>query len=303
MMKDVDLVLQINNLTKLFGTKPAVNELSLSVNRGEIFGFLGPNGAGKTTTIRVILDVLRPSNGSVRLFGQGNNLTKETHKRIGYLSGEMVIDGDLSGKQYLNFVDHQYGGGHQHRMNELAKLLRIDLNTRIDTYSRGNRQKIALIAAIMHEPELLILDEPTSGFDPLVQETFMDLMKKYQANGGTVFMSSHILSEVQRLCSRVGFIKDGSLIGVKNVEELRTNSKKTIRVTAAEDEISKLNAKYKTLKGLKAQVLDKTSVTFGYSGDMQRLLRFFGTYKLSDITITEPELEEVFLDYYNQKES
>lgn len=296
-------IIQINSLTKLFGTKPAVNKISLSINQGEIFGFLGPNGAGKTTTIRMMLDVLRPSDGTITLFGQSNQKTKETHRKIGYLSGEMVIDGDLSGIQYLNFVDHQYGGGSRHRIKELANLLHVDLNTRIDSYSRGNRQKIALISAIMHKPELLILDEPTSGFDPLVQETFMSLIKQYQSDGGTVFMSSHILSEVQRLCSRVGFIKDGSLIGVKDITDLRANSSKTIQVSAPETEISKIKAKYKTINGLKVQTSEKTSIAFVYSGDVQSLLKFFGAYQLSDITIAEPELEEIFLDYYNEKKN
>ncbi|HET7827250.1 MAG TPA: ABC transporter ATP-binding protein [Candidatus Saccharimonadales bacterium] len=302
-MKDKPPVLLLDGVTKTFGSKIAVNELSLSINKGDIFGFLGPNGAGKTTTIRVILDVLRPSRGAIKLFGIDNQRTSETHPKIGYLSGEMAIDGDLTGRQYLIFIDHQFGGGHRDRMKDLAELLKIGLDTKIDSYSRGNRQKIALISALMHQPELLILDEPTSGFDPLVQETFMELIRQYQANGGTVFMSSHILSEVQRLCSRIGFIKDGRLIGVKDIGELRTNSTKTITIKAAAAEIVKIKSSYKRLKSLKLRRSDKTSAVFDYSGEIQALLRFLSAYGLDDVTISEPELEEVFLEYYDQKES
>jgi ABC-2 type transport system ATP-binding protein len=300
-MKGSTPVLAIDGVTKLFGSKAAVNELSLSIHRGEIFGFLGPNGAGKTTTIRVILDILRPSRGSVSLFGLDSRQTAKTHRRIGYLSGDMVLDGDVTGRQYLNFVDKQYGGRNKKRMDELSELVHIELDSKIDSYSRGNKQKIALIAALMHGPELLIMDEPTNGFDPLVQETFMNLIKQYQSDGGTVFMSSHILSEVQRLCSHVGFIKDGSLVGVRTIEQLHANAAKTIKLSAGSTEISKIKSSYRKLKGLKLQQSAKASATLSYSGDMQSLLKFFAGYKLSDITIVEPELEEVFLEYYTHK--
>lgn len=295
-------VLSLEGVTKLFGTKAAVNELSLEVQKGEIFGFLGPNGAGKTTTIRVILDILRPNKGSVRLFGQNNRLTKITHRQVGYLSGEMVLDPDLSGRQYLNFVNHVYGGGNQKRASELAQLLQVDLSTKIESYSSGNRQKVALISALAHQPDLLILDEPTNGFDPLVQEIFMDLIKKYQAEGGTVFMSSHVLSEVQKLCSRVAFIKEGSLIGVKDIdiEELKETSTKTIKIIGKGAEISALKAKYKNLPGLKFLGSGHTSINLSYGGDISKLLKFLASFEIADITITEPELEEVFMNYYKQ---
>jgi len=294
-------VLQIDHVSKSFGDKRAVNELSLTIQKGEIFGFLGPNGAGKTTTIRMLLDILRPSSGSISLFGQSNYKTRETHLKIGYMSGEMVLDGDLYGKQYLNFVDYQYGSGHKHQIDDLADLLDINLNARIDSYSRGNRQKIALISALMHGPELLIMDEPTSGFDPLVQELFIDLIKEYQNGGGSVFMSSHMLSEVQHLCSRVGFIKDGSLISVKSIEELHAHSTKAVRVDADKDEVLKIKSRYKALNGLKVNSADNNTITFEYAGDMQKLLQFFGAHKIRDISINEPELEQVFLGYYNRK--
>lgn len=291
-------VLSLEAVTKLFGDKVAVNKLSLDVYTGEVFGFLGPNGAGKTTTIRLILDVLRPSAGKITLFNKDNRLTTTTHRRLGYLSGDMVIDGDLTGAQYLSFVDYQFGGGHEKRIKELANLLQINLKMRIDSYSRGNRQKIALIAALAHQPELLILDEPTSGFDPLVQETFMDLVNEYRAQGGTVFMSSHTLSEVQRLCNRVAFIKDGALVGIKDIDELKQSSTKTISISAKESEISSLKAGLNKLEGLKLRSSTKSVITLSYDGNISKLLQLLGTHHIDDITITEPELEEVFIGYY-----
>ena len=296
-------VLSLEAVTKLFGTKAAVNKLSLDVYAGEVFGFLGPNGAGKTTTIRLVLDILRPNTGTITLFGKDNRLTTITHRRLGYLSGDMVLDGDLTGAQYLSFVDYQFGGGHKKRIKELANLLQIDLKMRIDSYSRGNRQKIALIAALAHQPELLILDEPTSGFDPLVQETFMDLINEYRAQGGAVFMSSHTLGEVQRLCNRVAFIKDGSLIGIKDIDELKQSSTKTVSINAKAPEISALKAKLNGLTGLKLRSATKSTISLTYDGKVPNLLKFLGAFPIDDITITEPELEEVFIGYYKNRGS
>ncbi len=302
MKKGYTPVLAVDGLTKKFGDKTAVRDLRFEVQKGEIFGFLGPNGAGKTTTIRVVLDVLRATEGSAKLFGQDSREVKATHPRIGFLSGDMVLDGDLTGAQYLNFVDHQYGGGHGGRIKELAKALDISLGSKIDSYSRGNKQKIALIAALAHEPELLILDEPTSGFDPLIQEVFMDMTKKYQARGGTVFMSSHNLGEVQRLCSRAAFIKDGELVGVRDIEDLKRESQKSIVISAKPEVLARIKGGYKTVDGLELAETTKTHLGFTYSGEMTKMLKFVSGFVILDITITEPELEEVFIGYYKKDE-
>lgn len=291
-------VLSLDGVTKHFGSKAAVSNVSFEVSKGEVFGFLGPNGAGKTTTIRVILDVLRPDKGWIKIFGDTNRSVVSTHKRIGYLSGDMVLDGDLTGKQYLQFVDHQYGGKYKKRAQELAEQLDVDLNTKIESYSRGNKQKIALIAAMMHSPQLLILDEPTNGFDPLVQETFMRLIRKYQTDGGSVFMSSHILSEVQRLCSKVAFIKDGSIIGIKSIEELNKNSAKTIKITAKNTVVTTIKAGYKKVPNLDLNKSQKTNLEFNYTGRMKPLIKFLGNYDIEDLNIIEPELEDIFIEYY-----
>src|SRR5664279_636987 len=178
-------ILAIKGVSKSFGQQPVLQDMELSVAPGEIFGFLGPNGAGKTTTINLILDILRPSSGTIELFGTSNRETTATHRRIGYLSGEMVLDDDITGRQYLMFASRTFGGDYTERVRELSERLKANLDIKIGNYSRGNKQKIGLIAALMHRPELLVLDEPSSGFDPLMQEEFISLMEEYRHGGGT----------------------------------------------------------------------------------------------------------------------
>lgn len=293
-------VLNVQHITKTFGDFKAVDDASFAVQKGEIFGFLGPNGAGKTTTIRVILDILRPTSGRVVLFGNEKLRSHEAKARIGYLSGDMALDDDITGQQYLEYVQSLYGGGHEVRLRELAHLLQADLSKKIGSYSRGNRQKIGLIAALVHEPELLILDEPTSGFDPLVQETFMQLVREYRDRGGTVFMSSHILSEVQQLCDKVAFIKDGRLSGVKTLEELEATTAKQVRVVWANEKAAKTPHK---LPGLELIDHKHLTATYRYNGEAQALLTHFAKLPLSDITIREPDLDELFMSYYQRSDT
>jgi len=222
----------------------------------------------------------------------------EAHKRIGYLSGDMVTDSDLTGKQYLNFINGVYGGTHGKRITELAAILQADLSKKIGSYSRGNRQKIGLISALLHEPELLILDEPTSGFDPLVQETFMKLVREYRERGGTVFMSSHILGEVQQLCDRVAFIKDGEIISVQSLSEMETETAKRVHVIWSKET---KKAPTVSLRGLKEVRHDHAGTIFAYEGDMTKLLATFAKLPVRDITIQEPDLEELFITYYEDK--
>ena len=291
-------VISIQKVNKIFGTKKAITDLSLEIKRGDFFGFLGPNGAGKTTTIRMILDVLRPSSGSIKLFGESNRKVVQAHQKIGFLSGDMVLEDDLTGFQYLNFIDHAHGGNHQARIKELADLLQANLKIRISNYSRGNKQKIGLIAALMHNPELLILDEPTDGFDPLIQEIFSDLMKKYMSSGGTIFMSSHILSEVQQLCKKVAFIREGSIVGIKSIEELTHSNSKRIELVINEKGAAELSKDYHKLIGLSLMSRSGKSMVFSYDGDIKKMLDYFAHKNLSDISIKEPELEDAFMDYY-----
>lgn len=297
-MKPAAAVLEVKKLTKAFGNFNAVKDVSFAVQKGEIFGFLGPNGAGKSTTIRIILNILKPTNGAVVLFGDATLAAHAAHKKIGYLSGDMVLDSDLTGEQYLGLVNSLYGGGHEKRTKELATLLQANLTKNIGSYSRGNRQKIGLIAALLHEPELLILDEPSSGFDPLIQETFMQLVREYRDRGGTVFMSSHILSEVQQLCDKVAFIKDGKIITISALEEIQATATKHIHVVWADEAAAKLSHK---LAGLEEMSRNRMSTTFSYSGDVALLLTYFAQRHVADITIQEPDLEQLFMSYYEAK--
>lgn len=293
-------ILSVQNVSKSFGDFKAVDAINLEVQKGEIFGFLGPNGAGKSTTIRLILDILRPDkdDGTIRLFGTSNREVPETHADIGYLSGDMVLDGDLTGRQYLGFVNQLHGGKHKHTTEALAHILEADLDKKIGNYSRGNRQKVGLIGALLHNPKLLILDEPTSGFDPLVQEKFARIIREYVAEGGTVFMSSHVLAEVQDLCDRVAFIKDGRIITTRSVHELIETNAKRVTVTAEPSVLKRMLKDYGGIVGLALAKSKTDSLEFSYIGDIQPLLKYFVDMKITDITIRDPELEEIFSQYY-----
>lgn len=219
--------LSISKVTKNFSGNRAVDGINIEVYTGEIFGFLGPNGAGKSTTIRLLLDILRADSGDITILGRPSRDVTATHREIGFLSGDMVLDTDITGRQYLQLVNNLYGGSYADRVTALAGTLEAKLDVKIGMYSRGNRQKIGLIAALLHEPRLLILDGPTSGFDPLVQEKFALLLREYVGKGGTVSMSSHVLAEVQHLCDRVAFIKAGKIIRTVSVAKL-VDSFKTV---------------------------------------------------------------------------
>lgn len=294
-------VISLRNIDKSFGTKQVLRDVSIEVEKGEVFGFLGPNGAGKSTTIRVMLGALYASSGTVQFFGESDYTAPRVHKRIGYLAGDMVMDEDLTGKQYLAFVASQYGKDCGAKIAELSKALQADLGKKLGNYSRGNRQKIGLIAALMHDPDLLILDEPTSGFDPLIQEQFIRLIQQFKAKGGTVFMSSHILSEVQHVCDRVAFIKDGSIVATKKVADLEVSTAKQLRVVASATVARAIHKASTKVPGLDLAA-DQPEILRGtYNGNVQTLLQFLATYEVRDVTIGEPDLDEIFMTYYEAK--
>lgn len=294
-------VLVFDGVSKAFGGKPAVRDVSFKVERGEIFGFLGPNGAGKSTTIRMMLDVLRPDGGTIELFGVPNRKVRATHRRMGYLSGDMVIDNNLTGRQYLEFVDGIYGNDCRERRHELAHKLQAELDVKIGNYSRGNRQKIGLIAALQHEPELLVLDEPTSGFDPLVQEAFLELIRMFRDRGGAVFMSSHILSEVRQLCDRVAFIKDGAILMTTAINELTEKAAKRVVIRAAAPQMPEIRKKLEVIPGvLLHAAVEGYEIQCSYAGDIKLLIKLLAGYDVQDLTIKEPEMEEIFMQYYQK---
>ena len=291
-------VITLRNVSKLFGGKPAINGIDLDVRQGEVFGFLGPNGAGKSTTIRLLLDILRPDSGTIQLLGRPNRETHELHREIGFLSGDLVMDPDLTGLQYLKFVNNLHGGRYADTITRLSELLDADTSKKIGDYSRGNRQKIGLIASLLPNPKVLILDEPTSGFDPIIQERFATLIREYVSGGGTVFMSSHILAEVQNLCDRVAFIREGRIISTSSVHELLDSNAKRVEIAAPVAALRAVRKDYGNLSGLALTESTDKRLVFTYSGDIPPLLKFFAGKKLTDITIREPELEEIFGRYY-----
>ena len=295
-------VLVFEGVSKAFGVTYAVQDVDLQVRAGEVFGFLGPNGAGKTTTIRLLLDAIRPTVGTITLFGQSNRRASEAHRRLGFLSGDMVIDTNLTGAQYLEFVAGVYRKDCRQNIRKLADLLQADLKVKIGNYSRGNKQKVGLIAALMHEPDLLVLDEPTSGFDPLVQEIFADLIRQFRQAGNTVFMSSHVLSEVQELCDRLAFIKDGKIITVTSTEKLTAQAAKRIKITAAPDVVQVMKAKHPhDLQFQSSEAPDVINAT--YAGSIHPLLQYLAGHDISDVTIREPELEETFMQFYQDEDT
>lgn len=291
--------LEINHLTKLYDGTHGIRDIDLVVKQGEVFGFLGPNGAGKSTTINTILDLLRADSGQVKILGTKNRRTHKTHRHIGYLSGDMETDPTLTGRQYLTFVAHQQGGVDRKVIDELAKRLKADLSVKIRHLSRGNKQKIGLIAALMHDPDVLILDEPTSGLDPLIQTEFNAIITERRAAGKTTFMSSHVLSEVQETCDRVGFIREGRLVHVGSLRKLLEQTARTVEVRFRNPQFSKQLAKLEGVKHLKHT---DGLTSFSFAGDINRLLHIFAAHPVDSLTINEPDLEDLFMGYYRQED-
>ncbi|MEU9126870.1 ABC transporter ATP-binding protein [Kitasatospora sp. NPDC048540] len=299
-----DLAIEATGLVKRYGNartgRTALAGLDLAVERGQVFGFLGPNGAGKTTTIRLLLDLLRPTAGSLRVLGADPRDSPKTRGRVGYLAGDFRIDGRQTGHEALTYLGDLRGGVPAARITELAERLDLDLGRRIGTLSKGNRQKIGVVQAFMHRPELLILDEPTSGLDPFLQQRFVELVQEADGNGQTVFMSSHVLSEVQRTCRRVGIIRDGELVTVADVEKLRRSAHRTIEITFA-SEID--TAVFDRLPGL--QNVTVTGTPDGgrvlraiLTGSPDTLVKTAARFEVTGLLAEEPELEEIFFTFY-----
>jgi ABC-2 type transport system ATP-binding protein len=293
-------VIQLHNVTKRFGSHTAVHKLNLTIQKGEVVGFLGPNGAGKTTTIRMIMGQIGPHDGEVTIFGQDASQHAATiHKRVGYVGGDMALEESLTGMQYLQFIARLHGGVPKRTITELAHRFDCDLSKKIRALSRGNRQKIALISAVMHEPELLILDEPSSGFDPLIQAEFNKLILRYKQDGKTVFISSHILSEIEHLCDRLVFIRGGELIKISSLEELERHALKRLRVVF--DDARDVEH-FRAIPGVEHVVSDGARVVCRFGGSLQELLRKTATLSVADITIEEADLEELFMQYYRRQD-
>lgn len=292
-------VLKIKNVTKAYDSKHGIFDINLSVKKGEVFGFLGPNGAGKSTTINTVLGLLRQDSGSISILGKDNfaNL-KEAHARIGYVSGDMETDPSLRGKQYLRFVAHLRGVKDiEGTVGPLVKRLRADTTTKIKHLSRGNKQKIGLIAALMHNPDLLILDEPTSGLDPLIQAEFNAIIREFRDQGKTTFISSHILSEVQAICDRIGFIRGGKLIDVSTLDEIMSRASRRVFVSFAGQSPAK---KIEKLAGVSKIATNDGTLSFDFNGDINALVALLAAHRLKSLEFAEADLESLFMHYYQE---
>lgn len=284
-------------LTKSYGERRGVFHLDLEVRQGEIFGFLGPNGAGKTVTIRLLLDLLRPQSGRAEILGLDcRRHAVAVHRLVGYLPGELALEPRLTGRQLLTYLANLRGGVEWSFVEELAHDLELNLDQRFGEYSRGNKQKVGLVQAFMHRPQLLILDEPTGGLDPLHQETVMELVREAHAqHGSTVFFSSHILSEVQALCERVAFIREGRLVQLAPVDELPGMNTYTIEAELG----SPVDAQViSSIAGVSDVRADGHRVSCLVRGDMAPLVEALAAHRPHRLVSREPSLSEVFLHLY-----
>ena len=287
----------LNGLTKNYGKHRGINNLSFSVNKGEIFGFIGPNGAGKSTTIRTLMGLIRPIAGSATIFGL--DCQTQAHviaKNLGYLPSEDSYYENMKVHGLLQYTADLYGINCKAKMQELSERLNLDLSRRISDLSLGNRKKVGIVSAFMISPKLVIMDEPTSGLDPLIQQTFYDILQEENRRGTTIFLSSHILSEVQKLCDRAAILKEGKLISIQSIKELRESGYKKISVTVK----SAIPNNFFNLPGIAnySENADKTSATFMYNGNISAVVDKIHTLALEDVFLEEPSLEEIFLHFY-----
>jgi beta-exotoxin I transport system ATP-binding protein len=292
----MDPVISTERLTKSYGSHRGIIELDLEIAEGEVFGFLGPNGAGKTTTIRVLLDHIRPTGGRATVFGIETTADPVAiHRRTGYLPGEFSLYDRLTGGQTLEYFANLRGGVDPAYQAMLIERLDLDPSRRFKEYSKGNKQKVGLVIALQHKPELLILDEPTAGLDPLVQQTFFGLLREAVAGGATVFLSSHILSEVEKSCDRVAIIRDGRLAQVGTVDSLRDLAHHQVELRFAGEVPA---AEFERLPGVSDVALVDHVLRMRVSGAITPVVQAAARYELLDFVSREPSLEETFLAQY-----
>ncbi|MBR1391208.1 MAG: ABC transporter ATP-binding protein [Lachnospiraceae bacterium] len=285
--------IKTNNLTKSYGEARGIVDLNLSVEKGELFGFIGPNGAGKSTTIRTLLGLIAPTGGSAQILGMDIVKDREAIlRKVGYLPSEAVFYSGMKVKDVLKLSADLRKVNCADEAKILCDRLQLDTSRKVEELSFGNRKKVAIVCAFQSNPELLILDEPTGGLDPLMQREFFEIVRERNRNGATVFMSSHVLSEIQRNCTRAAIIREGRVVAFDRVEALsKTNAR---RVTAYG------SAAWNELDGIRDRVDGDGAVSFLYSGDMKRLLQTLSKGDITDLTVTEPDLEEIFLHYYEK---
>jgi ABC-2 type transport system ATP-binding protein len=289
-------IIETERLTKTYGAHRGIIDVDLVVDEGEAFGFLGPNGAGKTTTIRTLLDHIRPTSGRARIFGIETTVDPVAiHRRVGYLPGEFSLYDKLTAGQTIEYFANLRGGVDSAYQSQLIARLDIDPSRKFRELSKGNKQKIGLVVALQHRPDLLILDEPTSGLDPLVQQTFYEVIREAKAEGRTIFLSSHILSEVERTCDRVAIIRDGRLVRLDRVEALRDVAHHQVELRFAGD--VPVGA-FAALPGVSDVTTDDHTLRLRVSGPITPIVREAANHELLDFVSREPTLEETFLAEY-----
>lgn len=287
-------------LTKHYGDTRALIDLDLTVETGEVFGFLGPNGAGKTTMIRTILDLIYPTSGTATLLGKDSHEhAVELRRQIGYLPGDLSLYPTLTGRETLTYFSNLRGGVDWSYVDELANRLDSDLTKKVRDLSSGNKQKVGLIQAFMNKPDLLILDEPSTGLDPLVQQEFQAMLREVAGENRTVFLSSHTLSEVERVADRVGIIRHGELVVVESVDNLKTKAIRRLDLEFGQPVSASL---FENIEGVRSVDADTTRISVSYEGPMTELLRIATTHNLVDLESVEADLEEIFLTYYRDED-
>jgi ABC-2 type transport system ATP-binding protein len=291
-------IIDIKNLTKTYGKSRGVENVNLSVNSGEIFGFIGPNGAGKSTTIKVLLNLIFPTSGEAKIFDLDCvNDTTRIKEDLGYVPSEVRYYDNMKVKDLINYaksfrknVDNAY-------VDELCKLFEVELEKNISELSLGNKKKVAIVQAILHKPKLLVLDEPTNGLDPLIQQKLFNSLLKLKSEGTTIFLSSHNLTEVEEFCDKVAIIKEGKIIEVKSISDFAHKKVKRVTVSLSEninDQLIAIGAENLESNG--------TLITFNYTEDINKLLELLCRFKIQDLIIEEKKLSEVFMSYYNSEE-
>ncbi len=292
-------VIELQHLTKFYGKSRGIIDVSFTVEEGEIFGFIGPNGSGKSTTIRTLLSLIYPTSGSASIFGKDCvRFAPEIARDIGYLPSEVFYYDKMKVLDLLKYSASFYRKDCTKKIHELAEAMDLDLKRRIDDLSFGNKKKVGIVQCLLHEPRLIILDEPTSGLDPLMQKQFFNLLQEANRAGATIFLSSHVLSEVQKMCGRVAIIKEGRIIRLESMNSLTENNYKKFTVETAAD----VDGAYFSLEGVSNLEKVNHTVKFLYKGNINTVIRKISALDVTNVWIDEPTLEEIFLHYYAKED-
>lgn len=292
-------IIETKKLTKYYGKTLGIHDVDLEVKKGEIFGFIGPNGSGKSTTIRTLLGLIHPTSGSATIFGKDiKKFGREIKEHIGYLPSEVFYYDGMKVIDLLKYSGSFYRKDSKiigKRIKELAAYLDLDLKKKIDDLSYGNKKKVGIIQGLLHEPKLIILDEPTGGLDPLMQQKFFDLLKHENKKGATILFSSHILNEVEKLCDRVAIIKDGNIIRVDKISSLSENTHKRFKLETA---VKVDKNRFTGIEGISGLEITNNSVSFLFRGRINEVTKVIASLNLTNLLVEEPDLEEIFMHYY-----